>query len=202
MTGLVLLFATIALVFTSYFGPTLLRSKVRRRLRSGSSVLAEGATVTLSGTIRETVDLIEAPLSARRGVFVHAVAILPEADVDGPVTLRTQRMVPFEIDTDAGVVLVDGTEADLEIKPTPVVPRDSDRERAFVVAHRRGAEVARVATFREFVLVPGMRVAVHGVAKLEAGERGERGYRDAAPARARIIAGSNYPLAIGKALDR
>lgn len=142
------------------------------------------------------------PEDGRRGVYVHAVAMLPEADVDGPVTLRTQRMVPFELDTEAGVVLVDGTEADLEIKPTAVVPRDSERERAFVVAHGRGAEVAPVATFREFVLVPGMRVAVHGIAKLEIADRGERGYRDAPPTRARIVASWSYRLAIGKALDR
>lgn len=113
MSGLwILVGGALAVVFTSVFGPAMLRSKIRRRLRSGSPVLADGATVTLSGTVRDTDELIEAPLSTRRGVYVHAVAMLPEADVDGPVTLRTQRMVPFELDTEVGVVLVDGTEAD------------------------------------------------------------------------------------------
>src|SRR5690242_5333854 len=105
MDGLVIVaVGMIVVVCTSLFGPAVTRSRVRRKLRSGSSELAEGANVTLTGTVRETANLIESPLSTRRGVFVHAIAVMPEADVDGPVTLKTQRMVPFELDTDAGVV--------------------------------------------------------------------------------------------------
>lgn len=56
-----------------------------------------------------------------------------------------------------------------------------------MVSHGRGAISARVATFREFVLAPGMRIAVHGIALIEEDERAERGYRDRPPRRTRIV---------------
>lgn len=198
----VLVAGFVGLTFTMFFGPAVARSKVQRRLRSGSSVLAQDELVTLTGTVRDSKELVEALLSTRRGVFIHATATLPEADENGPVTLQSQRMVPFEIDTNAGVVLVDGTSAEVAIKPKAVVPRDVERERAFMVAHGRGPEAAPVATFRELVIEPGMRVAVHGVALIETRDRAERGYRDAVPTRARIIATPGYPIAIGPAPKR
>jgi hypothetical protein len=105
-------------------------------------------------------------------------------------------MVSFELETVGGVVLVDGTEADLELKPKRVSPRSVERERAFIVGHGRAAEVTPVATFREIALTPGMRVAVHGMAMIEAttGQGAERGYRDSGPTRARL---TPVPLAIG-----
>jgi hypothetical protein len=192
----------VAFTVATIFGPWARRSAISRRLRSGSLALADHTSVTVFGTIRETTDLVEAPLSARKCVVVHAHAELPEIDrtAEGEyVVLTTRLMVPFELDTPAGVVLVDATHADVDIKPQRVPSRDAERERAFVVAHRRGAEVARVATFREVVLAPGMRIAVHGVALIEDIEHGERGYRDAAPTRTRIVAHADYPLAIGHA---
>ncbi len=159
--------------------------------------------MTVIGTIRETTNLVEAPLSARKCVVVHATAGLPEIDRTGTgenVVLATRLMVPFELDTPAGIVLVDGTDADVDIKPESIPMRSRERERAFLVAHKRGPEIAPVATFGEVVIVPGMRVAVHGVALIENVEQGERGYRDAPPTRTRIVAHADYPLAIGKPL--
>ncbi len=198
-----LAFGAVAFVVAAIFGPWARRSAITKRLRSGSLQLAEGATVTVIGTIRETTQLVEAPLSARRCVLAHAHAELPEVDrtAEGEyIVLTTRLMVPFELDTTSGVILVDGTRADVDLKPQRIPGRDAERERAFVVGHGRGAEVARVATFREVVLIPGMRVAVHGVAMIEPIEQGERGYRDAAPTRTRIVAHADYPLAIGRPL--
>ena len=191
----------VAFTVATVFGPRARRSAITRRLRSGSLTLADGAIVTVIGTIRETANLVEAPLSARQCVVVHATAELPEVDRTGAgeyVVLATRLMVPFELDTPAGIVLVDGTHADVDIKPQSIPRRSLERERAFMVAHKRGPEIAPVATFGEVVLVPGMRVAVHGVAVIENVEHGERGYRDAPPTRTRIVAHADYALAIGK----
>jgi hypothetical protein len=59
------------------------------------------------------------------------------------------------------VVLVEATTADFTLKPKGL-PARGELPRAFVAAHGRGQEVANVATFRELVLVPGMRIAVNG----------------------------------------
>jgi hypothetical protein len=194
----------VSLVYGQLFAASSRRAKITRKLRSGSPVLADRTMVTLTGTIRATGELLEAPLSGRRCVIVHACAELPELDprhgTGENVMLTTRLMMPFELETADGIVLVEGTAADLELKPARIVPRSIDRERAFVVAHGRGIEVARVATFREVAVTPGMRVAVHGLALVEAApdQVGERGYRDAVPTRARLVAHPEYPLAIGK----
>jgi len=202
MTLWVLLVGSVAFAATAIFGPWARRSAISKRLRSGSLAIADRASVTVFGTIRESTTSLEAPLSGRACLLFHAHAELPELDPTGEgefVVHTTRRMVPFELDTPSGVVFVDATEADVDIKPTGIPERDAERERAFLVGHGRGPEVARVAVFREVVLSPGMRVAVHGVALVEEDPNAERGYRDAAPTRTRIVAHASYPLAIGRA---
>ncbi|MDX2092312.1 MAG: hypothetical protein SFX73_30895 [Kofleriaceae bacterium] len=151
-------------------------------------------------------ELVEAPLSGRKGIVVYAHAELPEVDPRGGgtenVTLTTRAMVPFALETSSGDVLVDGTEADVVFAPQRVPNRSKERERAFVVAHGRRAEVAAVATFRELVLVPGLRVAVHGMAIVEADDTtAERGYRDGVPTRTRLVAHPDYRISIGRPRD-
>jgi hypothetical protein len=190
--------AIVIAVVAAVVAPFKLRATLKGRLRSGSRLLAPGATVTVVGTIRETNDLVESPISAKRGVLVHTQAELPEMGPDGPVIMKTQLMVPFELDTADGPILVDGTIADVVMKPTSVSPRSLERESAFVVAHGRSAEIAKVATFRELVLAPGARVSVHGVAVIDELAREERGYRDPVPTRTRIVAPAKYPITIGE----
>jgi len=182
--------------------PFKLRATLKGRLRSGTRELAHGAKVTVVGTIRETQDLVDSPISTKRGVLIHAQADLPEMGPDGPVVMKTQRMVPFEIDTMHGVILVDGIEADVVMKPTATAKRSLELERTFVMSHGRGEEVAKVATFRELVLAPGARITVHGVAMIDDQVNAERGYRDAAPTRTRIVAPERYPITIGEWSDR
>jgi hypothetical protein len=203
MTIWFFIIGAVAFTFATIFGPGARRSVITRRLRSGSLTLADGAIVTVIGTIRETTNLVESPLTARKGVVAHAHAQLPEFDHTGEgerLVLTTRLMVPFELDTPAGVVLVDGTRADVDMVPQRVRSRTLDRERAFMVTHNRGPEIAPVATYSEVVLAPGMRIAVHGIARVESVEHGERGYRDAPPTRTRIVAHADYPLAIGRPL--
>jgi hypothetical protein len=193
----------VGLPLSYLIGPWRRRSAIEKRIASGSRTIADRTSVTVVGTIRVGAnDLLQAPLSGRRGVIVYAHAELPE--VDGRVgstenvTLVTKRMQPFELDTDAGVVLVDGTELDLAIDPLRVPRRSAEREREFVTSHGRGDSVAAVATFRELVITPGMCIAVHGMAIIDTSEQGtERGYRDAPPARIRIVAPADSRIAIG-----
>jgi hypothetical protein len=179
------------------------RNAIKRRIRTGSFTFAHDTAVTVVGTIRPTNDLVESPLSARRGVYVYAEAELPEPGPDFErMKLTTIRMIPFELDTQHGVILVDGDTADITMKPVAPRPRVAELEREFITAHERGVETASVATFREVVLAPGARITVYGVAKIEALPDAERGYRDAVPTRARIIALAKEPITIGEPSDR
>ena len=196
----VYLIAIVLGVASAIVTPLKIRAAKRARLRAGSFTLAHGEIVTVVGTIRETQELVESPLSARRGVFVYARAELPEV---GPqAKLEETRMVPFELDTQHGIVFVDGTGADFTLKPKAPAPRSAERERAFVATHGRGVEVANVATYRELVLEPGMRVAVVGVAQIAEALEDERGYRDPVGTKIRLVRPPNAPITIGQPGDR
>lgn len=188
----------VVLAVAGIVGPVVVRASVRKRLRSSPSTVEHGALVTVIGRIVETGELVEAPLSGRRGVLVVASAELPEQGPDGPLTYRAFAMKPFDLDTvTAGIGRIDATTADLGIRPGAPKPRSNEREEAFMIAHGRGATAARVATFRELVLAPGMRIAVHGVALIVEDTHAERDYRDRAPRRTRIVAPEDRTLAIG-----
>lgn len=201
--GWVLVVSLVGLTVAYAIGPWRRRSAIERRIASGSRTVADRASVTLIGAIRAVGDArLEAPLSGRKGVVIYAHAELPEVDSrvgsTENITLTTARMIPFELETDAGRVLVDGADVALAIAPLRVPGRSAERERAFVVAHGRGPDAAAVAAFRELVLIPGMRVAVHGMAIIEAVDTGaERGYRDAPPTRTRLVAPADHPISIG-----
>lgn len=192
--------AVVSLLFSTFFGRAMWRRSVNRRLRAGARDVTHGAMVTVVGTICETDQLVEAPLSGKKGVLVVTTAELPELDADGrPLQLSRTTTLPFSIDTaNAGIVLVEATHADIALKGTAPRPRNTDREVAFVVAHGRGATVAPVATYRELVLAPGMRIAVHGAALVEDDVHAERGYRDGVPVRTRIVGSPDQRLAIGE----
>lgn len=205
MGWLIAVLVIVPIAYAQLALPAVRRAKVRRSLRRGSSAFADRAGVTVTGTVRAIGELVESPLSGRRCVVVHAFAELPEIDdslaLPENVRLTTRLMVPFELETNDGPVLVDGTSADLEMKAARISPRSAERERAFVVTHGRSAAVAPVATFREIVVMPGMRISVHGMALVEADHGAERGYRDAASKRHRLVAHPDYPLAIGAPRD-
>jgi len=188
----------IVLTVTAVVAPVAYRASVRKRLRSAPSKVEHGALVTVIGRIVETDELVEAPLTGRRGVLVVASAELPEFGPDGPLSYRSFAMKPFDLDTvTAGIVRIDATMADIGIRPAAPKPRSTEREEAFMVAHGRGAVAALAATFREVVLAPGRWIAVHGIALIEEAAQAERGYRDAAPRRTRIVPPEGARIAIG-----
>jgi len=155
------------------------------------SQISDRAVVTLTGTVRISGEPLISPLSARRCVMYETYANLyEENDGEGePRTLKAQlaqrAMVPFELVTSLGVILVDGTEADLEIAPTPVFPRLPEREALFLREHDRDERVIDTSTFEEITVDPDMLVSVHGMAIVES------------PTKIRLVADGEHPLVIG-----
>jgi hypothetical protein len=197
--GLVWYFAGAWFIASLFFGRAWRRRQVQKRLTAG--LAGEGHAVTIVGRIVETDRLIESPLSGNKGVLVIAMAALPELDKDNlPVELTSTTAVPFYIDTVAkGLVRVEGAAFDTPMRGVAPKPRDRKREEAFMVSRGRGPTAALAATFRELVLTPGMHVAVHGAALVEEDPHAERGYRDTAPLRTKIVAPEGKRLAIGEA---
>jgi len=160
--------------------------------------VADRTVVTLTGTVRLVGEPLISPLSARRCVMFEAYANLYEWPAEtgddaeaeqGKRVLAAQlarrAMVPFELETGIGVVLVDGTEADLELVPTPVFPRRPEREALFLREHERDERLVDNATFEEITVDPEELVSVHGLAIVES------------PTRIRLVADGDNPLVIG-----
>lgn len=147
--------------------------------------------VTITGTVVIIGEPLISPLSARRCVLFESYANLYET-VDGEkralvAQLAKRAMVPFGLETSMGVIVVDGTEADLELQPTPVFPRRIERELAFLREHDRSEQLVETTTFEELSVDPESLVSVRGMARVE----GE-------PSKIRLVAhGEELPLLIG-----
>jgi hypothetical protein len=105
--------------------------------------------------------------------------------------------VPFDLETRDGIVLVDATATTIvDLVRAPVIPRSIERERLFLTTHAAPGGLS-TAAFEEVCVMPGDRVAVKGIAVIEAVPGAEeRGYRDIAQ-RARIVGRPDHPLTIG-----
>ena len=158
------------------------------------------AVVTVTGTVRIIGEPLISPLSARRCVMFESYANLyewpKEDDSEGApdndetkrvlsAQLSRRRMVPFELVTGIGTVLVDGTEADLELAPTPVFPRRPEREALFLREHERDERLIENATFEEITVDPDELISVDGLAIVES------------PTKIRLVADGDTPLMIG-----
>lgn len=169
--------------------------KARLRLRGGAPRLADHEVVTVTGTVRVLGALLEAPLSGRLVVFHRTVARVSEIGV----RVVACQMVEFELETDDGVVRVLGDTADTAFLPTPVIPRQLPRVQRFLRENGLASEYAAGAGTDEVVIEPGTRISVHGVARVELdlASTGERGFREAAPARMTLAAHPDHPLTLG-----
>ncbi len=181
------------------------RAKARRRLRRGTAALADREVVTLVGTVRKAGELLEAPLSGRSCVLYEAYAHVKELQAghryaDGVAEICEHGMVPFELDIGDELVLIDGTKADVELPPTPIVPRRIEREVALFEKYEQPRKLVTTSSCEETTIVPGDRVAVQGMAIIEtdANAASERGYRDDAPRKVRLVAHDAHPLTIGR----
>lgn len=191
--GLVLLAGTL---HATLYGP---RAKARKRLREASRNLEDGAVVTLTGKVIAKAKRVEAPLSGREGVAYAASARIYTKQrgynkrvVDEVVETL---MVELELETKDHVVLVVGEEPHIEFPGNPVIPRKLDREQRFLAVHGHADISAATEGFDEVVIVPGMKVSVHGVVHIEVA--GAESYRETG--KRSVLAGHPaHPLTIGR----
>jgi len=167
-------------VFWAIFLVQIWRPRARRR--NGTVTIVDRQRVTLTGTVRPTGALLVAPLSGKPCVAYEARALMGE--LLGEVVER--RMISFELETGAGVLIVDGIEADLVVPRDPLIPRQLDRETAFLVAHVGGALDLESTSFEERRIEAGREVAIQGVIVV-----------GSTPARMRIVGPAPDWLVIG-----
>ena len=177
----------------------------RRRLRRGSAAIVDREVVTLVGTVRARSELLEAPLTGKRCVLYDSYGHVKELSSNQRYAttiaeVREQKMVPFELEVDGELVLVDGESADVELPAVPVVPRKIEREKAFLEAHGQPFKLVITSGFDEARVAPGDRVSVQGMAIIELDQTStdERGYRESAPRKIRLVAHAAHPLTIGR----
>ena len=184
-------------VGVALWGP---RARARRRLRGAPKVLVDGATVTLEGLVRASAPLLEAPLTGRACVLYRVRCLISERRGNRRVVIHhlvDDRMVPFVLETLHGPVLVDEGVIELELSTAPIVPRDLDREAAFLRAHGHGKRTLDLVSFEELAIEPGRAIAAHGVVIVEPDPDPQAaGYRDASY-RVRLVA--QPPLTFGRA---
>jgi hypothetical protein len=191
-------------VGNALWGP---RARARKRLDSGKrTTIADREIVTLTGVVRARGDLLEAPLTGISCVLYEAVGrvysgVAHRNTRDLEAEVVEQKLVPFELETADGVVLVECESAEVELPRLPCIPRRIERERTFLVERGQSAEHIRYAGFDELRIIPGDRIRVQGMAivELDHGDSTERGYRENAPQRIRLVPHAEHPLTIGRA---
>ena len=181
------------------------RAAARARMRGGQATLADQTVVTLSGTVRALGEPLIAPLSGTPCVMHRSVLrILGTAlgQAGGVVAEHVAvEMVDFVLETTDGRVIVTGREAETTIRPGRIIPRELEREAAFLAA--RGVRAhARLVSCDEIVIEPGAKISVHGIARIEADASaagaGEQGFRDT-PLTTRLVGDERHPLTIASA---
>jgi hypothetical protein len=167
----------VAAILNALYGP---RAQARKRLRAAPRELTDGAVVTLTGVVRAKGAMLTAPLSGKQVVAFSAMARIYELQGRHKVVvdqIAQRQFVEFFLDTKDGPVLVDATTVELEFPPEPLIPRKIEREQAYLETCGHGEKAARNAGFDEAVIVPGMKVSVHGAVRVEVAQ-GEAGYRE------------------------
>jgi len=199
--------AAVGAIGNALWGP---RARARKRLDAGTTTtIADREIVTLTGIVRALGELLEAPLSGKPCVLYAAFGRVYEttgptltrrAQTNLVATVTEVKLVPFELETPDGLVRIEGESAEIEIPPGPLIPRKIERERQFLLAHGESGELVRGAGFEELALAPGAKIRVQGMAivELDPAGGGERGYREHAPRRIRLVAHENHPLTIGR----
>ena len=180
----------------------------RKRLLAEQSLareLPEGRSARVTGVVRPSADLLEAPLSGRR-----CVAFRTRVDVRMWLIRRMINNVPgiversevrdFEIECDDGaVVTIAGSHVLLDLDPLVLPPLNDPRRAAFLREHRIHAPIPP-DDFEEVVVEPGARVTVAGQLLLDgaAPQPGqELGFREHAHHR-RLVGNKQHPILIGK----
>ena len=178
------------------------RARARRRMKRGTQQLVDRELVTLSGIVRPIDAPLVAPLSGVACVAYQSRARLFQGRSSTFVTDQPQEveLVRFVLETKQGRVVVETDRVALEATPSPIpgVARSKARELAFLARHGFGAERLDTAGFDEIVVPLGAVITVHGMIVIELDPRDatERGYRDDAASRMRLVAPGNQPVVI------
>ncbi|MGN6107673.1 MAG: hypothetical protein ACTHU0_21365 [Kofleriaceae bacterium] len=194
--GLLVVVAVVRVLARAVTSGKLFRRRRQRMRVKSPTPLVEGELATVAGVVRAVGPLLTAPLSGREVVLYEASAMLPH---DGELVQR--EISSFELETAEGIVLIDDAAAELAFEPRSLIPRQIDREIAFVVASGRPRSATRTAEFAETAIAPGDRIVVQGLVVVEHDHASveERGYREGSPARLRLVGRPGGPLKIGEA---
>jgi hypothetical protein len=199
----------------------LLLALVRRFLDHkyrGEAKLVDHELVTITGIVRAAGEPLLAPLSGKPCVAhrsrVYFVGEAREraqgeggvllgkvpAGLDG--TLIREARAAFRVETKQGVIHVDGDALELAVTPERVIPRQQARERAFLT-ELGAADKEDKAGFDEIVVAVGAKVSIRGMLRIEAdaASTDERGYRDDAPKRMRLVAADGTPVTVARVWD-
>jgi hypothetical protein len=183
----------------------------RNKQLSRPAKLVDHELVTLTGIVRATAPLVTAPLSGRNCVVHRSRARVfdparhePGRSVFGavPAQLSSEpsrtESARFAIETPNGVIQVDTDVLELDLVPSPVVPRSEPRELAFLESLGIGPDRHASAGFDEIVIEPGKKISIRGMLRIDGdlANTDERGYRDGAPTRMRLVAADTAPVTI------
>lgn len=173
------------------------RRLAEARLDSGLGKFADGDVTTLIGTVRAAGATLEAPVSGKQCVAYQARARISLGNTEMSEPVVRVEIVPFELETKQGVVLVDAEAAELLFPIVPLIPRRVEREAEF--AKSLGIEAAmRDVSCDEICVAVGRKVAVHGVVSIEVTPAGDdANYRQAAR-KTRIVSHPAHQLTIGE----
>ena len=181
------------------------RARARKRMDAGSSAFDDMALVTLTGTVQAAGDPLVAPLSGKACVAHRTrVRLVGKASPSSPLFgglrsvegeyVRTE-LRSFRLTTRDGDVVIEGTTAELAIRPRPVIPRQLQRELAFLRESEYDATPDEM-TFDEVVIEPGATIKVHGIARVEIAS-GEAQFREALKIR-KLVGDDRHPLTISE----
>ena len=173
------------------------RAAARKRMAAGQRELDDAALVTMTGTVHAIGEPIVAPASG-----TPCVAHLTRVRVKGRATRRAKierqeivrvELVPFRLETTDGDVIVDGTTADLAIRPRAIVPRRIEHEARFLRTLQITIPPDSIE-LDEVVIEPGARITVHGIARIEV-TPGEAGFREV-PTQKKLVGDDHHPITI------
>lgn len=184
-------------IYRRFWGPD---AKARRRLAEVSTTITDRAVVTLVGSVR-AVETLEAPLSGTDCVAYIAWAEVGSSDADRRRNPQntSKKMVPFELVTSEGTVLIDATDAEIALAPRSLIPRKLDREAKFLTELGRDASRIKLWSFRQISIQENDSIRVQGMALVEQIPPDERDHYRKLGQKVRLVQHEAHPLTIGPA---